>query len=117
MFSAKVKLVYLLYILDLVLSSASDQAKLFVKSFSKNSNLDNSNISLPTFPSRTSLKLDNIYVSLKLVKKVVTELNSSEACGPDCKPAVVLKKCELELSHILAELFNKCLKESCFPDY
>ena len=30
---------------------------------------------------------------------------------------VVLKNCEPELSYILAELFNKCLKESCFPDY
>ena len=28
----------------------------------------------------------------------------------------VLKNCEPELSYILAELFNKCLKESCFPD-
>ena len=29
---------------------------------------------------------------------------------------VVLKTCEPVLSYILAELFNKCLKESCFPD-
>ena len=29
---------------------------------------------------------------------------------------MVLKTCEPELSYILAELFNKCLKESCFPD-
>ena len=29
---------------------------------------------------------------------------------------VVLKKHELELAYILAELFNKCLKESYFPD-
>ena len=29
---------------------------------------------------------------------------------------VVLKTCEPELSYILAELFNRCLKESCFPD-
>ena len=29
---------------------------------------------------------------------------------------VVLKNCESELSYILAELFNKYLKESCFPD-
>ena len=29
---------------------------------------------------------------------------------------VVLKDYELELSYMLAELFNKCLKESCFPD-
>ena len=29
---------------------------------------------------------------------------------------VLLKNCEPELSYILAELFNMCLKESCFPD-
>ena len=29
---------------------------------------------------------------------------------------VVLKNCEPEISYILAELFNKYLEESCFPD-
>ena len=29
---------------------------------------------------------------------------------------MVLKNCKPELSYILAELFNKCLKESCFSD-
>ena len=29
---------------------------------------------------------------------------------------VVQKNCEPELFYILAELFNKCLKESSFPD-
>ena len=36
--------------------------------------------------------------------------------GPDCIPVVVLNNCEPELSDILAELFSKCLKESCFLD-
>ena len=37
--------------------------------------------------------------------------------GLDCIPVVVLKNCEPpDLSYILAELFNKCQKESCFPD-
>ena len=43
-----------------VLSSASDKAKLFAKNVSKNSNLDNSGISLPlvsVFPSRTIISL------------------------------------------------------------
>ena len=44
-------------------------------------------------------------------------LDLSKASGPDCNPVVVLKNCEPELSHILAELFNKCLKGSCFQDY
>ena len=51
-----------------------------------------------------------------MVKKVITNLDSSKASGPDCNPVVVLKNCEPELSYILAKLFNKCLKESCFPD-
>ena len=29
---------------------------------------------------------------------------------------MVLKNCEPEHSYILAELFSKCLLESCFPD-
>ena len=34
--------------------------------------------------------------------------------GPDCIPVVILKICEPEVSYILGELFNMCLKESCF---
>ena len=99
-----------------MLSSASDKAKLFAENFSKNSNLDDSSISLPVFPSRTNLKLHNISVTTKMVEKAVTNLDLSKASGPDCIPVVVLKNCESELSYILAELFNKSLKESCFPD-
>ena len=43
-------------------------------------------------------------------------LDLSKASGPDCIPVVVLKNCEPEISYILPELFNKCLKQSCFPD-
>ena len=59
-----------------VLSSASDKPKLFAKNFSKNSNLDESDLDL------------------------------SKMSGPDYIPVVVLKNCELEPSYILAELFN-----------
>ena len=100
-----------------VLSSASDKAKLFPKNFSKNSNLDDSGISLPVFPSGTNLKLHNISITPKMVKKVITNLDSSKASGLDCIPVVVLKNCEPELSYIIAKRFNKCLKESCFPDF
>ena len=99
-----------------VLSSASDKAKLFAENFSLNSNLDDLGVSLPVFPSRTNLKLHNISVTPKMVRKVTINLDLSKTSGPDCIPVVVLKNCEPELSYILAELFNKCLKESCFPD-
>ena len=99
-----------------VLSSASDKGKLFAEKFSKNSNLDDSGISLPVFPSRTNLELHNISVTPKIVKKVITNLDLSKASGHDGIPVVVPKNCEPELSNILAGLFNKCLNESCFPD-
>ena len=97
-----------------VLSSAFDKTKLFPDNFSKNSNPDDSCISLPVFPSSTNLKLHNISVSPTIVKKVIMNLDLSKASGPDCIPVVVLKNCEPELPYILAEFFNKCLKES--PD-
>ena len=52
----------------------------------------------------------------KLVKKVISNLDSSKASGPDYIPVVVLKNYEPELSYIPTEFFNMCLKESCFPD-
>ena len=99
-----------------MLSSTSNKTKLFAENVSKNCNLDYSGISLPVFPSRTILKLHNICVTPKMVRQVIMDLDLSKASGPDCIPVVVLRNCEPELSYILAELFNKCLKESCFPD-
>ena len=87
--------------------SASDKAKLFAENFFEISNLDHSGISLSVFPSRTNLKLHNISVTPKMVKKVIMNLNLSKASDLDCIPVVVLKNFDLELSYILAELFNK----------
>ena len=73
-------------------------------------------ISLHIFSSRTNLKLHNISVTPKMVKKVITNLDSSKTSGLDCIPVEVLKNWVPELSYILADLFNMCLKESYFPD-
>ena len=93
-------------------SSASDKAKLFAKNFSKNSNIDDSGISLPVFPSATNLKLHNISINHKIVKKVDTSLDSSKVSGPDCIPVMTQKNYEPELLYIQADLFNMCLEES-----
>ena len=44
------------------------------------------------------------------------DLDLSKASGPDCIPVVVPENCEPQVSYMLAELFNNCLKKSCFPD-
>ena len=58
----------------------------------------------------------NIFVTHQIVKKIIANLDSSKVSGLDFIPVVILKNCEPELSYILAELFNMCPKESCFPD-
>ena len=72
-FSTKANLLYILSLFNdpQVLASATGKAKLFAKNFPRNSNLDDSGISLPVFFFRMNLKLHNISVSPKLVKKVI----------------------------------------------
>ena len=61
------------------------------------------------------MKLHNNSLTPKMIKNIIMNLDLPKASGPDCIPMVVLKNCEPDLSHTL-ELFNKCLKESCFSD-
>ena len=75
-----------------MLSFASDKAKLFAENFSKNSNLDDSGISLPVFHSRTNLKLYNISVTPKMAKKVIMNLDLAKTSAPDCIPALDISK-------------------------
>ena len=93
------------------------QLNCLLKIFSKNSSLDDLGVSLPICPSRTNVKLHNVSVTRKMVKMVISNLDSSKASGPDCIPVVVPNNCKSELSYLLAELFNQCLKESFFPDF
>ena len=99
-----------------MLSSPPDKAELFADNFCKNSNLVDLGISLTVYPSRTNLKSHHISLTPKMVKKVIIIFDLPKASCPDCIPVVVLKNCEPELSYILAELFNNCLKWSHFPD-
>ena len=114
-FSKKVNLLFLLYLMDwryyiLHLIKQNYLLKAFLRT-----DLDSSGIYLPVFHSRTKLKL-HISLTPNMIKKVITNLDSSEASVPDCIPVVVLQNGEPELSYILAELFNMVVKESCFPD-
>ena len=84
-----------------MLPSESNKANFFVEIFCKISNLDDSGISLPAFPCRTKLKLHNIPLSLKLVRKVITNCDYSGVSGFLCVLVVVLKNCEPGLSYIL----------------
>ena len=115
-FSKKVNLLYLLYLTAYRCCLLHLIKQYYLLKTYKNSNFDDSGIFLPVFLSRTNLKLHKISVTPKVVKKLIMNLDLSKAAGPDCIP-VVLKNYEPELSYILAEIFNKCLKESSFPGW
>ena len=51
-----------------------------------------------------------------MVNKIIMNLDSSKPSSRGSNPVVVLRNCEPELLYILVELFNMCLKGSCFPD-
>ena len=93
-----------------VLPSASDKVNLRAENVSKNS----SAYCLLSLLDLI-LNLHNIPVTPRLVKKVIIVLHSSMVCGPDCIWMMVLRNCEPEFSHMFAELFNICLKESPDP--
>ena len=83
-----------------------------LKTFLRTLIFEDSDISLSVFASRTNLKLYNISVIPKMVKKVITNLDSSKASHLDC--IAVVKNCEPELSYVPAEIFSISLRESCF---
>ena len=64
-------------------AAIAHKTKLFAENFSNNSNLDDSGISLPVFPSRNHLKLHNISITLKMVKMFIMNLHLSKASGSD----------------------------------
>ena len=59
---------------------------------------------MPVFSYRSNVKLHNISVTPKMVRKVITSLDLSEMPGPDCIPVVLLKNYEPELSYMLNSL-------------
>ncbi|XP_052561944.1 uncharacterized protein LOC120429973 [Culex pipiens pallens] len=54
-------------------------------------------------------------ISPESVRRACTRLKSSNSCGPDGIPAVVLKKCCDALAEPLAQLFNTSLSTGVFP--
>ena len=68
------------------------------------------------FSSKINLKMHNILVTPKLVQKLITNLDSSSLSGLNFILVVVLRKCEPELSSVIAKLSKLCLKVPCFQD-
>ena len=95
--------------------SSTDKTSIFASKFASHSTLDDQGCLPPEFPNLTDERLCDLKVSAGQISKLIKELDSTKATGPDSIPVVVLKHLSPELSPILAKLFNRCLKEKCFP--
>ena len=116
-FSTKVNLLYLLYSTDWRCCPLHLIKQSYLLKTCQKSLILMTMVSLDLFPLLELIWSSIIFLlTPKMVKKVITNLDSTKVSGPDCILLVVLKNYEPELSYILAELFNMCLKESCFPD-
>ena len=56
--------------------------------------------------------MGNFFVKVQFLKALIPQ----KECVLDCTLVVVPEYCDPELSYMLAELFNMCLKEWFFPD-
>ena len=98
-------------VLEAATLTYADKTKKSITSW-KLGSCDDPGVSLHVFPSRTNLKLHNISVTPKMVKKVIMNIDFFFASDPDCIPVVipaVVNNCEPELSNILA-LFSRLLE-------
>ena len=68
------------------------------------------------FHLETDIDLFNLKVTPSMVAKFIHRLELSKATGPDEIPVEVLKNHSAELSPVLSKLFNKCIRQACFPN-
>ena len=93
-----------------MLSSASDKAKLFAKIFSKNSNLDDSGISLPVDCVLVVI-LKNCESELSYILADLFDMSLKESCFPDCwkiwERSTARNNHPLRLLSVVSKVFEK----------
>ena len=70
---------------------------------------------LPSPSDKVQFLIKTFQRTLILVKNVINKLDLLKPSGPNCILVVVLKNCEPQLSYVLDDLFNMCLREFIFP--
>ncbi|CAG4959523.1 unnamed protein product [Colias eurytheme] len=94
--------------------SAKDKANVFASLFASNSRLDPTN-SIPPSLTHCGSVMPQITIKQKDVLKILRNLDTTKASGPDGIPAIVLKTCAPELAPILTRLFRLSLKLGVVP--
>ena len=85
--------------------------KFFASSFTK----PEEDLSYPDIVVRQNPQLKDIRVHEEEIAKLLSELDTTKAPGPDCIPTLVLKECAIQLATSLHALFNLSFHLGVFP--
>lgn len=99
-----------------IVTDAREKAEIFNDYFISQTKLDESNTDLPSHYPSTATSLETIVVSDFDVFKVLINLDSSKATGPDGIGNRILKESAPSLSGPLSRLINKSIRCGMFPD-
>ena len=98
-------------------STNKEKAACFGRFFSKKCSLTNDlqQGDLPNFANRCTATLQRVRFRPSTITRLLRQLDSSKATGPDGIPAKVLKMCAAELASPLSRLFSVCFRQGVHP--
>ena len=97
-----------------IITDNKSKADIFNSFLSEQSNVDDTIVSLPLI-EKPSTKLDSITISETDVLDALSNINTTEASGPDLTSPRILKEGTKELALPLLSLFNESIQTSYFP--
>ena len=93
----------------------SDKCELLNKYFSSISKLDEENVTLPQFDSKTNNIIHEIHITENEIIDVIQILDPNKATGPDKISNKMLKISPEKIAKPLLIIFNKSLQQSKYP--
>ena len=100
---------------DEVVFKDDEKCSLLNKYFCMISKLEEENVPLPDFPSKTDEIIENIVTSIQDIVDVIKTLDPNKASGPDAISHKMLKICPEKIAIPLQIIFNKSLEQCKYP--
>ena len=97
-----------------IATTATEKANLLAELFALHSTVDFQGKTPPNIPAVQST-MPEITFRQRDIKRILRELNTKKASGPDEIPVIVLKSCADELTPVFTRLFNMSYKKGIFP--
>ena len=100
---------------DKVINDPNEKADLFNTFFQSQSQLDDTNIIVPTLPAPT-VTIDSIHLETQEIYSILKTLQIGKACGPDMINNRILREIADSVSPVLTDIFNTSLSTAKVPD-